>query len=304
MFQYWGFGLTITSEIEFPELFPFSFEHADLVIRQGITPEQLTGDDVLQKVRTSISPKEYLLKVLNVANYYAAHGNEIIVEAMPGADEKSVRLFLLSNAIAAILHQRDLIPFHASAVHYQDGLLLFCGRSGAGKSTLASALQLKGYKIFSDDVCVLKHDAGTNILSAYTSYPMMKLWEDSFAKIGLDAAAEEDKIRPELAKYARFYHDDFDINAYPVKQVFVLDPDGQDETTTIEKLGPIKGFTQLQKNTYRFLQMNAMKKRGIHFSIISKLAAAVPVYKINRPKHGNTIEDVIKLVESHLPAHV
>lgn len=303
MYQYWGFGLNIASEIEFPELFPSGFEQADVTIRLGVTPQQLAGDGVIKKVRVAISPDEYLLQSVNVANYYAAHGDTIIVEPLPGADEKSIRLFLLSNAIAAILHQRDMIPFHASAVHYQDGLLLFCGRSGAGKSTLATALQQKGYKVFSDDVCVLKYDAGSNKVFAYTSYPMMKLWEDSFVKVGLDAAVEEDKIRPHLAKYARFYHDDFDINAYPVKQVFVLDPDGHVKAPAIEKLGSVKGFSKLQRNTYRYMQMNAMQKRGIHFDIISKLAAAVPVCLLSRPAHGNTIEEVIKLVESQLPAN-
>ena len=301
-YKYWAFGLQIESEIEFPELFPSTFEHADLKISLGITPSELTGDKVVQKVNVTMSPDEYIIRIVNVANYYAAHGNQIIVEAASETDEKSIRLFLLSNAMAAILHQRDMSPFHASAVFCEGGLALFCGRSGAGKSTLATALQLKGYKVFSDDVCVLKPSEDNNELLAYTSYPMIKLWEDSFEKVGLDTASQEDQIRPDMAKYARFYHEDFDIQAYPVKYVFVLDPDSQVKVTEIEKLPSLTAFTKLQRNSYRYVQMNAMNKRNVHFSVISKLSAT-QVYQISRPGIGNTIEDVIRLVESKLTVH-
>lgn len=303
VFKYWGFGLQIASEIEFPELFPFEFEQADLTIDLGITPQQLTGDDLVQKVRVAMRPDEYLLEVMNIAHYYAAQGNRIIVQPMPGADEKSIRLFLLSNAMAAILHQRDVIPFHASAVLHQGSLTLFCGRSGAGKSTLATALQLKGYQVFSDDVCVLKQDVPSDKLLAHTSYPMVKLWEDTFAKVGLEAAAEADKIRPQMAKYARFFHHEFNRNAYPVKQVFVLDPDTHVNTSSLKRLNTLEAFSKLQENTYRYLQMDAMKKRSIHFGMISKLTAQASVYQLCRPYQGNSIAEIIKLVEPYFPEH-
>lgn len=298
MYHYWGFGLTIKSEIEFPELLPFEFKEADILIRLGKTPEKLSGEDVIEKVRVSISPTEYLLKVLDTANYYAGNGNKIIIEPLPGADEKSIRLFMLSNAMAAILHQRNMIPLHASAVHYEDGVVLFCGRSGAGKSTTATALQKQGYKVFSDDVCVLKEVDGE--LMVLPSYPMMKLWEDSFVKVGMVMAGEEDKIRPHLPKYARWYHSEFGIDPMPVKQIFIIDPSNQAAEVSIKKTGAIEAFQELQKNTYRPVQTISMKKRDIHFMMVSKLAASAPVAKIIRPQHGNSIEELAGYIHSVL----
>lgn len=295
MYNYWGFGLIITSEIEFPELLPFESERADVTIRLGKTPERLTGDDVIEKVRVSISPAEYLLKVLDIANYYAGNGNEIIIEIVPGADEKSVRLFMLSNAMSAILHQRNMIPLHASAVHNKDGVALFCGRSGAGKSTTATALQQLGYKVFSDDVCVLKEIEGE--LMVLPSYPMMKLWEDSFAKVGMEMAGEEDKIRPHLPKYARWYHDEFSIEPMPVKQIFIIDPSNQASEISIKRAGAIEAFQELQKNTYRPVQTSSMKKRDIHFMMVSRLAGLAPVFKIIRPQQGNSIEELTGYIQ-------
>lgn len=299
MHKYWGFGLNIESDIEFPELLPIEFDKADINIYEKSVPQQLESGDIVKKVNVAMNATEYLHTIPNVANYYAANGNEICIQPQPGADKKSVRLFLLSNAIAAILHQRGMIPMHASAVYHDDGIVLFCGRSGAGKSTTATALQQKGYTVFSDDVCVLKNDE-SNQLVALPSYPMIKLWEDSFTKIGLEAAVEENKIRPEMAKYARFYHDEFDISAQKIKRVFILETGNLNEHIEIKKMGPIAAFKLLQQNTYRHVQMNGMKKRDIHFAMISKLAGEVSVYKISRPAIGNTIEELIVTIQSNL----
>jgi hypothetical protein len=301
MFKYWGFGLHILSEIEFPEFMDAEFEQPDITISIGTVPEGLAGESVLQKVRVAMSPTEYLQKVINVASYYVANGNEIRIDPNPAADEKSIRLFLLSNAMAAVLHQRNLIPLHASAIFHGDGVVLFCGPSGVGKSTIVTALQAKGYKVFSDDVCVLKPSVNNpDLIMAVPSYPMMKLWIDSFNKTGIQMASEEDRIRPHLAKYARFYHDEYEIAPQPIKRVFMLDSANLEQQAEIKEMAPIESFNALQRNTYRHVQMNAMKKRGFHFSIVSKLTAAVPISRISRPQHVNTVNEVVELIESTL----
>jgi hypothetical protein len=300
MFHYWGYGLTIASEIEFPELLPFDFETADVTIHLGKTPEILTGANVINRVGVCISPTEYLFKFLNTAKYYTANGNSIIVEPMPGTDYQSVRLFVLSNAMAAILHQRDTICLHASAIEYGEGVVLFCGISGAGKSTTATMLQQKGYKVISDDVCVLKAEG--DFVTSVPSYPMMKLWEDSFEKTGVAKVDDTHKIRPQLPKYARFFHQDFDITPHRVKKIFVLDVNTSHEVS-VSPVSLVNAFKELQKNTYRPVQMNAMQKRSSHFAIVSKLTTAAKIYKITRPHGVNTLEKVTGLIIQQLNGH-
>lgn len=299
MYHYWGYGLHIASEIEFPELLPFEFDTPEVTIRLGKTPEALTGENVVHKVRVSMSPDEYLLKFMNTANYYVANGTDIIVEPLPGAEQKTLRLFLLSNAMAAVLHQRDQIPFHASGVHYKDGVVLFCGESGAGKSTLATALSLEGYPLFTDDVCVLK-SGEQNQMMAVASYPMAKLWVDSFDKTGLEKLPESERVRDSLPKYRRFFHNTFSIEALPIKSVFFLERKNQARKTEVKPLTDTNAFKAIQKNTYRSLQMNAMQKRALHFSIASKLSASTSVHLVESPYSTNTLKDISQKILERL----
>ena len=304
MHQYWGFGLHIASEIEFPELYPFHFSEAPAItIQYGVTPEQLAGEPTLSRVNMSIAPTEYLLKVNDIATYYASNGNSIIVQPVAGADMNSVRLFLLSNAIAAILYQRNTIPLHASAVLYNEKLILFCGHSRAGKSTLANRLNGLGLPIFSDDICVLK--IGNNDqLVVYPSYPMSKLWEDSFDLLSVERNELNVQLRPHLAKYGNYFHDSFTLNSREVFCTFILNdshPDTKDEVQ-IRKIGSLEASSALFKMSYRQLQLDGMQKRAVNFTTLSKLTTSAPAYEIRRKHNLNTIdllaEKIIELIRS------
>ncbi len=300
MYHYWGYGLHIASEIEFPELLPFEFDTPEVTIRLGKTPEALTGENVIQKVGLSMNPTEYLLKFFDTATYYAKNGNEITVEYAEKADEKDVRLFLLSNAMAAIIHQRSQIPLHASGTFYGDGVALFCGESGAGKSTLAMALHQKGYRIFTDDVCVLQPGVSDQRIQAVSSYPMMKLWQDSFTKLNVEATLGQPRIRESLPKYAHFYHENFHTAPVTIKTIFILNKSSQVTEPGLRKMNNVEAFKEVQKNSYRNLQVNGMRKRDTHFSMISELVSSSEVYKVTRPLAGDSLHQLVQLITSQL----
>lgn len=299
MFQYWAFGLHINSEIEFPEMLPGIFEEADVTIKMGKAPEKLDGDNVTRKVKVSASPDEYLLHVNKVASYYVRNGKEIIIDAEASADMNSIRLFMLSNAMAAIVHQRSSIPFHASGVLTKDGLVLFTGRSGIGKSTTALALMQRGYRLFTDDVCVLHYNEGINKIEAVPSYPMMKIWETTLDEIGTEEMARSHKLRPEVPKYGFFQHENFINHAVPVSKIFCLKVDNLKNDFSCKAINKFQAFNLLQQNSYRRGQVAMMQVADLHFNIISKLANQCQVYEITRPIDGQ-IDSFVNFLKPHL----
>ncbi len=282
--------------MEFPEMLSLPSTQCDVIIRLGKVPQTLSGDDIVTKGRLSMSPTEYLLH-LPICSYYVKDGQEITIELQEDADDKSVRLFLLTNAMAALLHQRNKVALHAGAVVTQDGLIIICGDSGAGKSTTISALQQKGYKVFADDVVVLEEDASGKVI-AYASYPTIKLWEDALEKLGVGELTEEAKLREHVAKYKMHFHEEFTTEPLPVARVFVLKKNEARTEPTIHPLIGIQAFTELYGNLYRTSLMNSLEKRNLLFNSISGLAGKIPVQQIERPIQGNSIEKVLSLIQN------
>jgi hypothetical protein len=301
MYKYWGFGLRILSEIEFPELLPNEFTEPDVTINLGKTPEKLEGDDVIKKPFSSISKNEYILNVKNICKYYSDHGNRIIAEPAPGIDVRTVRLFLLGTVMAATLYQRGNIPVHSSAIVKNGRLILFTGDSGAGKSTLLAHLATKGYEVFTDDICVVQSSsADKNCLVGAASYPMIKLWEDAISKLDNDQFTKDFKIRPELPKYGQFFYDTFNLQWIPIEKIFILHPLAHSSEITVKKLPAMQAFRKLEKQAYKFRLMTNQELRTLHFSLLSIICNNIPVYEVNRPTKGTTIELLSATIEKIL----
>jgi hypothetical protein len=303
MHQYWGFGLNIESEIEFPELFPATFNEPDLTVSFGKTPNEIVGEGVVHKVRMSASPVEYLLDINNIARYYAAGGNKIIIEPYTGADIESIRLFMLSNAMAAILHQQNKIPLHASGILTEKGLVLFTGPSGIGKSTTVFGLMQQGYKLFTDDVCVLNYDQQSGTVEAVASYPMMKLWESTLDNINASPVDRSYQLRPKLPKYGVSQHQQFNTSSIAISDVFIIRADNLTSDFSCTLLNKVEAFSALQQNTYRRRQVDIMNLRQQHFQMISKLASQANVYVLKRSSAANDMNAFIQFIKEQLTVY-
>src|SRR4051812_7260449 len=109
MYHYWGFGLHILSEIEFPELLPSRFDDADVKITvSGIPQHVLQLASVKGDFENIISDREYFLDIKNACKYYVKDGREIIIEPYQDVEGRNVRIYLLATVMAVVLLQRGL----------------------------------------------------------------------------------------------------------------------------------------------------------------------------------------------------
>jgi len=298
MFHYWAYGLRIASEIELPELLPYESKTVDCVIKVGNVPEKLYGPDVIDKGKIQISHSEYLLDLPN-CRYHTKEGKEITLSIKDQSDQKSLRLFLLTNGLAAILHQRNKILLHAGAIYTDAGLVVICGQSGAGKSTTLQFLRQHGYKVFADDVLVLEQNENGEI-NAFASYPILKLWDDSFEKLGIGSASDEQKLREHVSKYRLSIQDEFSINPQPIRSLFQLQKDESILEPIHKTLKGFEAFNAVHLQLYRTAQLNTPLKNELAFHLINHLIKKIPVHQITRPTSTNTLEKIKHLIENQI----
>lgn len=285
--------------MEFPELVPY---HPDVscsvTVKLGKVPQVKTHPEGFHYPNIEITPDQYRLTIDGVAQYYVAFGNEIIIEPVEGVSSDLIRLYCLSNAFAALLHQRRIIPLHCAAAVKDDRLVMIFGESGAGKSTTLAGLIKKGFLPFSDDVCV----PGKNIDGEWTfcsSYPMMKFWKSTMEMESLELKSDR-RIRADMEKYGVYFHDTFSCEFKKPGTIFFLKKSDQVEVPIISCISGIQLFQELDKNAYRgeYLGASSMKKE--HFSFFTELANQVTCFTITRPASKQSHDEMLAIISDEL----
>ena len=212
---YLAHGLPILSGLALPEL----------PIRDRVSPPQV-------RIRTgSVAPElagrtgrgalfetgrnSFLLRLDGIARYLVTDGDQIVIDPAPKTDPDSVRVFLLGSIFGALLHQRGLLPLHASAIQTARGAVLFAGASGMGKSTLAGAFYRRGYRVVSDEICALDGDR------MWPAIPWLTLWPDAVEELGLWSDAVR-QVRPNIKKFHVPIEPSIDHSPLPVRAIYIL----------------------------------------------------------------------------------
>jgi len=294
--RYFAYGLVIESEIPLPELTSVSDElPADVSVRAGAVPEQLV-DPVGKGVLFEASPNEFLLKMPDLANYLVREGNEIIVEDLGIATEHEMRVFLLGSGFGALLHQREVLVLHASAIGTEAGAVLFAGVSGAGKSTLLGELLRRGHSMMVDDVCAVVETADG--VTVFPGYPRTRLWADSAKKLEIETDDLE-RTRPSIEKFERNVPQQFWDQPAPFSRLYILSTHNNDDIM-IERMPGVTSFGAVLANTYRRTFMDGLAMRDAHFDLASKVAAQVTISRVTRPSGGFKLAELADAIEHDL----
>jgi hypothetical protein len=132
---------------------------------------------------------EFAMQVEGVGDFYVCNGSEVEVAPVPEADPEWVNIYLNGQILAALMHQRKIINFHASSFIYKDKGILLLGETGAGKSSLTAAFTLDGAGFLSDDFTPVIFEEGKP--SIWPVYKKIKLRENTVQQL---------QIKKELVK--------------------------------------------------------------------------------------------------------
>lgn len=284
-FDYFVFGLRVRSAIRLHALPQSGIDRPDVEIRLGKIPKH----PGVEPSGLYLDAQGAVLNIPAVGRFLIPNGGEIIVDADDTASERNVELFLLGSAFGAILHRRQLLPLHANAIEIDGRAVAFTGHSGAGKSTLASWFADRGFRILSDDVCVVTIDSD-GVPYASAGIPRLRLWKDALEMKGVSQAG-----------LYRSYdgHEKFDLpiqssfTQAPVKlnEIYVLGR--TDQSGDRPQISDILGATAVEAlsvNTYRGAYISLLGNSFVHIKHCIAVANAVSVRRFDRPWNRDSFD--------------
>ncbi|NQX66753.1 aldolase [Paenibacillus alba] len=286
---YLAFGLTIASELDFPELKQTNSAAAssDIAIKLELDGTHGSFAEAYEKPNTYlVTDHAVMFYVPKVALFAVQDGKLISVVPETDADENEIRLYILGTCMGAILMQRKVLPLHGSVVAIQGKAYAIVGESGAGKSTLASAFMKQGYQLLTDDVIAVSLSEAGDVPYVTSSYPQQKLWQESLTSFGMEAS-EYRSIYGRATKYNVPMAGNYYAGTLPLAGVIELvKSDGQEaEIRPIEKLARLQ---TLFEHTFRNFFIPQLGLTDWHFHTSVSVVKQIAMYRLSRPMTGFT----------------
>lgn len=228
----------------------------------------------------------------------AADGGRISARRVahaPGTG-RAFETYLLGQVLSFALIARGLEPLHATAVVVGDGAVGFLGDCGQGKSTLAAAFVRAGHALLTDDVLVLRDDAGG--FRAAAGPPRVKLFPEPARRI-LGPHARGTPMNGRGGKLV------FPLGARaacgdaPVRALYVLRPERRARAITIRRLPPRHAFVALTRNTFNACVLDRARLAR-QFHLATRIALRVPVKTLAYPRGLDRLGGVRAAVEADL----
>jgi hypothetical protein len=289
-------GLSVASEIDLPGMIAGAPERAPQVtIRLGPVPEQLPDSTAIGPT-WQIAGKQFLLRIPDIARFLLTDGSEIVVAPQSDATAADIPIFILGTVFGILLHQREQIVLHASAVRVNGKAVLFCGSSGAGKSTLAAALAQRGYPLVTDDFCTLTAD-GSAAPQVHPDGRQLKLWAQAIDRLDL-AQQRGERVRQSLEK---FYVEPSAVFTEPLAlgAVYALREARPPLQPGIERPNVVDAALLLRRNAYRALLVRRMDQKANYFHAATTIANVAGIFYLTRALDFAKMPEVIASLEAH-----
>ena len=242
MYSYLAYGLGIQSELPLPELVPGKAQ-IDVVIRLGKV-DFLEAENTNLERYTLATAEQVKLFYKDVGRFLVQGAREIIIDLLPGVEERVQRQFILGPALGILLHQRGLLALHSSAIAVNGNAVAFLGESGEGKSTTAAAFYSRGYPVVADDVVAVEMAGGYPMV--FPGFPRIKLWQSAAVFLGEDWETLP-QLHPGIEKRGRYVTDSFSLASIPLARIYILE--SGESRNYIELLQPQQAFKELMRHS-------------------------------------------------------
>ena len=178
---------------------------------------------------------------------------------------------------------------HAAAVARNGHAILLAGRSGAGKSTLAASLVRQGWRLLADDMAVIW--PGPRLIAPTVDH--LCLWPSS--QSGLDLPVSSCRAMPGYdGKIC--YTPEGVVGAKPAPLAAMIEVAAATEGNHgIVRHSPAATMMALRPQIIRLLPGDRAE-RAMSFDRVARIAAAVPAWRLNRPRTFDALPQTERLL--------
>lgn len=219
------------------------------------------------------------------------NGNEILIERTIEAEDVDVVSFIYGWCLAFLFTQRGYSVLHCTALNMFGKGILVSGTSGSGKSTTALSLIKRGHRFLSDDTAIVSPENDFELIPCCN---LQKVCSDVAKAFNPEKLLYINESRD---KYS--YINDEDFCSTPVKAAALFVLEASDSVNEV-KIEEVTGITRYM-NTLSCLflapfYLGDKTPNGDKYRLL-KLAGAIRLFKITRPKSGNTVEEITSIIE-------
>ncbi|AEO49561.1 Hpr(Ser) kinase/phosphatase [Rhodospirillum rubrum F11] len=274
------YGYRLRTEVPLPSL-PILAENGapDLTLRRGWVPDRLPDAVWASPFVEIAADGAVLIRIPGILAFLIRDGRHVTLDQDSDAATGVIETFLFSVGAGAVLHQRGVLPLHASCVMIGDVAVAMAGVSGRGKSTLAGLLSMRGHEVVTDDVCpVVFHETKALVVPGP---PRLRLWPDAADLLGL-SPGDLQTGRPDHPKRVLAARG-AEGTPKPLGAVVRIGIDNRLEAPVLSRLTGHAAITPIEDLVYRARLGRRLDRRVGLFQDLVRLAALVPLYQMSRP---------------------
>jgi hypothetical protein len=222
------------------------------------------------------------------ARMLASRGRSIVVQLGPNVAPAVVRPYILSSGMGAVLHQRSMLPLHASVVETDRGCVGLMGHRGAGKSTLAAFIASTGGTAISDDICAVSMVDALPV--AWPNRQRFKLTSDTAERLGFDCRDAERLPGGKLSLAVPATDDD---GPRRLRAIFVL---ASAPLCAVRRLDKAEALSALVVHTFRPRHVIGLGIEREHLQRCAAVAATTPVFVLSMIRDLSRLGEAAELV--------
>lgn len=222
----------------------------------------------------------------------------IEVRSRPGTAQSTIDHFLGDQVYPRMLASEGRLVVHAAALRSGSHSFLLVGASGRGKSTLATSFALDGNDLLGDDATII--DEGAAGPTAEAVYPSLRLLPDSIAAL-LPDDVEAFAIAPYTAKQriAVPIARQATPGALPIAAIFLI---GEPAGAALAERASVKAACMALVESSFALDPADVEQARLRLVRASRIAAAVPAFRLCYPRDYARLAEVHRIIRSTLAA--